>query len=361
MTNRLCLVSFFVACTLGCGVSSSPSPSRSYNGTASVGDFLTIGLDASSQTLTYRNLSNGDQGSVPYQVNRDGTYSLNDPAGNLVAAYEVPQYALLIQARKAGPNHDQPALITAVETGKISLATWAGHDFNYMQFRTSSGGMEVGSVSIDSLGDVSVTGYWPYGSIGQSSAFNVAGFAGSNFQPDPSGTFLKLADQNGAYDYVFGTENGVFAVDTPNGAILGFRKSSSKDFSPAFAGNYKAVYYQKTGALTGPGNVETGTPQVGNATLLISSGGQATIQDGNGFVVLTATLQPVADVPYLYGPAELQDPCYGVFTFRIITPNAQQDVFMTFMDRSVLFSTFTATLPWGAGNTYSYLYGVGLK
>ena len=358
MKNRLCLISLILT-FLGCGASSSPNPSRSYTGTASVGDFLTIELDASSQTLTYHDLSNGDQGTVPYQVNRDGTYSLSDPSGNLVAAYEVPQYALLVQARKAGHNHDQPALITAVQTGQISLATWAGHDFNYMQFRTSSGGMEVGSVSISSQGDVSITGYWPFGSVGQS-AFNVNGFPGSSFQPDPSGTFLKLADQN-AYDYVFGTANGVFAVDTPNGAILGFRKAVAKDFSPAFAGTYKAIYYQKTGANTGTGNVETGTPQLGNATLLISSSGQATVQDANGSVVVTATLQPVADVPYLYGPDELQDPCYGVFTFRISTPNAQQDVFVIFMDRAVLFSSFTATVPWGTGNTYSYFYGVGLK
>ena len=104
-----------------------------------------------------------------------------------------------------------------MQTGSISLATWAGHDYNYMQFRTSSGGVEVGSVRIDSQGDVSVTGYWPYGSVGQT-AFNVGSFPGSSFQPDPSGTFLKT------YDDIFGTANGVFAVDTPNGAILGFKK-----------------------------------------------------------------------------------------------------------------------------------------
>jgi hypothetical protein len=27
----------------------------------------------------------------------------------------------------------------------------------------------------------------------------------------------------------------------------------------------------------------------------------------------------------------------------------------------VLFSSFRANLPWGNGNTYDYLYGVGLK
>jgi len=221
--------------------------------------------------------------------------------------------------------------------------------------------MEVGSVSMDGQGNVSVTGYWPFGSIGQSSAFNVGSFPGSSFHGDPSGTFLKMADQNGTYDYVFGTANGIFAVDTPNGAILAFKKATAKNFSSAYAGSYRTIYYQKTNAATGAGNVETGDAQLGNATVIISASGQATIQDSAGTVVLTATLQPVADTPYLYGPGELQDPCYGLFTFRVITGNAQQDVFMTFMDRAVLFSSFTATLPWGIGNTYSYLYGVGLK
>jgi len=359
MKNRLlsiCLILFIT----GCGTSGAPSASRSYNGSASVGDFLTIDLDSSSQTLSYRNLSNGDQGTIPYEVNRDGTYTLSDPTGNLTAAYEIPQYALLIQANKAGPSHDQPALITAVQTGNISLATWARHDYNYMQFRTSSGGIEVGSVSIDSQGDVSVTGYWPYGSIGQT-AFNVGSFPGSSFQQDPSGTFLRLPDQNGTYDYIFGTANGVFAVDTPNGAIFGFKKAAVKNFSTAYAGIYKSIYYQKTGANTDANNMEIGTASLGKATLIVSASGQATVQDANGSVILTATLQPIADVPYLYGSGELQDPCYGVFTFRFTTANAQQDVFLTFMDRSVMFSSFTATLPWGTGNTYSYLYGVGLK
>jgi len=63
----------------------------------------------------------------------------------------------------------------------------------------------------------------------------------------------------------------------------------------------------------------------------------------------------------LYGPGELGDPCNGLFTFRLITSGFQQDVFVTFMDRAILFSSFRATLPWGSGNTYDYLCGVGLK
>src|SRR5437762_13892959 len=87
----------------------------SYSGTASVGDFLTITLDPAAHTLTYKNLSNLDSGIIPYSVNSDGTYALDDPTRNLIAAYEVPNYALLLQATTPGPNHDALAMVTAVD------------------------------------------------------------------------------------------------------------------------------------------------------------------------------------------------------------------------------------------------------
>jgi hypothetical protein len=43
------------------------------------------------------------------------------------------------------------------------------------------------------------------------------------------------------------------------------------------------------------------------------------------------------------------------------TGNSQQDVFVTFVDRAVLFSSFKTALPLSASNPYDYLYGVGLK
>src|SRR5438874_8629624 len=203
-----------------------------------------------------------------------------------------------------------------------------------MQFRTSSGGVEVGSAIVDAQGNVSVTGYWPYGSIGQGTgAFNIGNFDASTFHADPSGTFLTIAENNGTSDYVFGTPNGIFAVDTPNGAILGLKKAASKNFDASFAGTYKAIYYQKTGANTGPNNTETGTASLGNATLAITSGRQITISDSQGSILVVATLQPVADTSYLYGQGELGDPCNGLFTFRLITSGFQQDVFVTISAR----------------------------
>jgi hypothetical protein len=337
-------------------VASAP---RLYNGSASVGDFLSITLDPVALTLTYKNLSNGDTGIVPYTVSADGTYALNDPQHNLLAAYEVPNYGLLVQAAKAGPNHDTLALVTAVQKSTISMATWASHDYNYMQLRTSSGGMEVGSVSLDAQANVSLTSYSPY-QANQGNAFHVGGFPGSNFQVDPSGSFLKMTE-GGSSDYVFGTPNGIFAVDNSNGTILGLAKATTKDFDPTFAGAYTAIYYQKTGAQTGQGNIETGTPGLGNATMVISSDAQIAVTDTHGKTLVQATLTPVADAAYLYGANELQDPCFGLFTFRVATPTSQQDVFVTFMDRAILFSSFKGTLPWSYNNTYDYLYGVGLK
>jgi len=352
----------------GCSSPRSSTPvtsaaKRVYSGTASVGDFLTITLDASAQTISYTDLSNGDTGVVPYTVNSDGTYTLSDPAGNLIAAYEVPNYALLVQAAKTGAGHDAPALITAVESGQISEATFAGHAYNYMQFRTAAGGLEVGSVSISAKGVGSNSSYWPFGALNQSGGtFHTGTVDVSQAQEDSSGTYMTIPDQNGNEDYIFGTANGIFAVDTPNGAILGLQKAASKDFDPVFAGTYKAIYFQKTRASTGQGNVETGAPSLGNATLAVSSSGQVTVSNAHGMQIVQATLTPVADASYLYGSAgKLQDPCYGVFTFRVTTARSQQDVFVTFMNNALLFSWFKANLPWSASGTYNYLYGVGLR
>ena len=248
--------------------------------------------------------------------------------------------------------------------GQITLATFENHGYNYMQFRTSSGGIEAGSVIIDGTGHIAVSSYSPSGALNQGgSAFQNNTLDITQAQQDPSGTFLTLPDDNGGgADYVFGTGKGIFVVDNPNGTILGLAKAASKSFDPSFAGTYKAIFYQKTGATPQIGNVETGTPSLGKATLVIDALANVTVEDAQGNAVIQTTLTPVADTSYLYGSAgELSDPCNGLFTFRITTASSQQDVFVTFMDRAVLFASFTAPLPQQQGNPYDYLYGVGLK
>ena len=180
---------------LGCGTTSTTGNSpRAYSATASVGDFLSIILDPAAHTLAYTNVSNGDSGTIPYAVNSDGTYALQDPQGVLVAAYEVPNFGMIVQAAKAGPNHDMPALITAVaKGGSISPTTWANQKFNYMQFRTAAGGMEVGSASMDAQGNVTISHYWPYGNSSGQSAFGGGSFSATDFVPDPSGAFMTMS------------------------------------------------------------------------------------------------------------------------------------------------------------------------
>jgi hypothetical protein len=373
MRIRTFLAMATVALLIGCGSSTSPvSPvtpanpqsARGYNGTASVGDFLNITLDPAAHTITYSNKSNGDSGVVPYTVNPDGTYTLNDPTGNLVSAYEVPNFALLIQAAKTGPNHNTPALITAVESGQISIATWASQQYNYIQFRTAAGGMEIGSVNISAAGDIGITHFWPYGAFNNDPGgpFGGGSFSHTLLQNDPSGTFMKISEApNPGFDYVFGTPtSGMFAVDTPNGAIVGLKKAASKNFDPTMAGSYKAIYYQKTGANTGQGNVETGTASLGNATITISAAAGVTVQNSQGATILQATLTPVADTAYLYDGTvnKLQDPCWGLFTFRVVNGSSTQDVFVTFVNGAILFSAFTSN---GPNQPYDYLYGTGLK
>jgi hypothetical protein len=339
-----------------------PPASRSYHGTASVGDFMNISLNSVTQTITYKNLSNGDTGIIPYTANANGTYTLHDPTGNLIAAYEIPGYAMLIAAEKAGADHATPALITAVAENQITLSTFAGHSYNYMQFRTAAGGFEAGSAILDAQGNVSISSYWPYGATMQGSTpFNTNTFSGANFSEDASGTFLTMTE-NGSSDYVFGTTQGIFIVDTPNGAIMSLKQAATKNFDPSVAGTYQAIFYQKTNAATGGGNVETGTPSLANATLVIDAQAHVTVADAQGNIFIQTTLTPVADTSYLYGsPGQLASPCNGLFSFRVSTPNALQDVFVTFMGRAVLFASFKTQLPVQQSNTYDYLYGVGLK
>src|SRR5579863_6577822 len=150
-TSRLALL--VAVCLLaGCNSTSKlvapQNAVRSYNGTASVGDFLTISIDSTALTITYKNYTNGETGTVPYMVNSDGTYTIGDPQGNLLAAYEVPGFVLMVEAANAGPNQNALALITAVESAPASINTFAGRSFNYLQFRTAAGGTELGTISI---------------------------------------------------------------------------------------------------------------------------------------------------------------------------------------------------------------------
>ncbi len=373
--HRNCVLVLLVS-LLGCTashVANTPAPPptpvptavrRAYNGTAAVGDFLTISINSTLSTLTYTNLTNGESGTIPYTTQADGSYAMKDPSGNLIAAYEVPNYALVVESMKSGPGRDTPALITAVESGPISMATFENNDYNYMQFRTAFGGLSVGSADVSSTA-VETSEYWPYGAITNDGdqPFHESSMALSLFTEDKSGTFLTgtLPDGGGSAT-LFGTANGFFVVDTGNGSILGLEKASSAAFNARDAGVYSTLYYKKTNVQESQDGVETGTAVFGTARITITSAGVLTMTDPAGATMTTGTLTPVADASYLYGSTgELADPCWGMFTYRVTKPTTQSDIFVSFVDGGVVISWFKAPLPWdGNLSSYNYMYGVGL-
>ena len=366
LASLLLVLSFSISC--GTSTSSSKlSAVRKYNGTASVGDFLTISIDSTAKTITYSNHSNGDSGTVPYTVNVDGTYTVTDPQGNLLAAYEVPGFVLLVETAKSGPTHNTPALITAIESVPTSISNLASKNFNYMQWRTSSGGLEVGTVSIDTLGDIQHDSFRPSGVLQQVPDYFGGGtFPASSIVEDPSGNFFTIHETQGnSDDVVFGTQNGLWAVDGGGGAILGLPKTATKAFDPTTAGTYTAIYYEKANAQAGPNNTETGTASEGKGTLTVGANASVTLADSLGTTLATGTLVAVADSSYIYDGTSntLSDPCNGMFTARVTAANGdRQDFFVSFQGKAALFASFQTAVPVVTQPaTYTYFYGVGLK
>ena len=361
-----CLLTF--ALLTGCGTSTHTAPVnavRNYNGTASVGDFLTITINSTASTIAYTNHTNGQTGTVPYTVNSDGTYAVTDPQGNLLQAFEVPGFVMAVESAKSGPTQNTPALITAIESTPASITDFAAKNFNYMQWRTSNGGLEIGNVSIDALGDLQHDSFHPSAILDQSPNYFGGGtFPATSISEDASGNFFTIHETQGD-DVVFGIQNGLWAVDGGGGAILGLPKASTKAFDPTTAGTYTVIYYEKAGAQQGPNNTETGTPTQGKATLAVGADASVTLVDGQANTLASGTLVAVADSSYIYdGTANtLTDPCNGMFTIRGTATNGdRQDFFVSFQGKAAIFGSFQTAVPVVAQPpTYTYFYGVGLK
>jgi hypothetical protein len=352
--KRLTLASlFFRSLLIGCGTSTTSTPTsavRSYNGTASVGDFLTISIDSNVHTISYANHSNGDSGTIPSTVNVDGTYTVTDPQGNLLAGYEVPGFVLMVETAKSGPTPNAPALIAAIGSVPSSISNLAGQNCNYLQLRTSSGGMEVGSVSINAQGDIQHESFRPSAVLNQApSYFGRRTFPATSIEQDVSGNFFTIHESQGnSDDIVFGTQNGLWAVDGGGGAIRGLPKTTSKNFDATTAGTCTAIDYEKTNAQSGQNNVETGTARQGKATLTVDANGSVTLIEGQGNRLASGILVAVADPSYLYDGTgnTLSDPCLGMFTARVTAANGdRQDFFVSFQGKAALFASFQTAVP----------------
>ena len=379
---RTCSAITLLAAVLltGCGSKSSSSPaeaqnpipasqaSHTYQGTASVGDFMTLTVVPEALTISYADLSNGLKGTASYILNHDGSYTLNDPAGNLTYAFEAPGFGLVALAYAAGPARNGMALITALETGPGAISSFTGAAYNTMGFGTGAGGVQVGSGTM-TASSWTTASYWPCGALGASPMPAVTAtlpLAGA--VEDGSGQFATIPSGTGGSDVLFGLAGGFLALDTPTGSVLALPQAATAAFDPGFNGAYQMVLYQKFGAALGGSGVESGIASLTHAILVISAAGGFQLVNDQSVIIASGPLTAVADTPYLYGGAgaPLSSPCNGMFTCRVSTGTTQQDLFFTFVtsagQAAVLLSSFSSPLPWVAGtSTYSYTYGTGLR
>lgn len=363
-------LALMAACSGSSTSTTSLQAVRTYQATASVGDFLTLSVNPNTNTITYKNYTNGQTGTVAYAVQADGGYAITTPNGGLLNAYEIPGFALVASADNTGSQADTTALVTAILQAPISMSWLEGKTFNFMQWRTSLGGMEVGTVAIDGSGTVNTSSYWPFGamqvalSVGQTpSAWGSNTFPTTSFTASADGNSLALTDQNGT-DTIFATQGGFFVVDNPNGSIISVPQAGSAGFSAGAAGTYQALAFTKNATLGNGSNSETGTGTVAGCTLALSSAGLLTVTDANGNVQTSQTLQPVADVPSLLatGTGQLPNPCPGLFTYEVANGSLKQDVYLEFINQAILFCSFSYDpTQTGPNPVYSYYYGVALK
>jgi len=134
---------------------------------------------------------------------------------------------------------------------------------------------------------------------GQGSMFNGGYFPASSMAEDASGNFFTIHETGGHDDYVFGTQNGFFAVDTEGGTILSGPKAASKDFDSTTAGTYRALFYTKSNAQMGQNNVESGTASEENGTVTIGANGSVVITDSQGNTIASGTVAAIADTTYI--------------------------------------------------------------
>ncbi|MBA3937654.1 MAG: hypothetical protein H0X38_09340 [Planctomycetes bacterium] len=341
---------------------------HNYTGTASVGDFITMTFDTSAHTFSYVNHTNGLSGAGTFTVNVDGSYAMTDSSSCFTDAYEVPGFALVLRGTRTGPTQDTVSLVTALQSQVNTVAGVSNQNFNYMQFRTNSGGVEVGFVGMGPAAQVTHASYWPYGATQLvPDAFHPADtFPGSPVEDTATGALkLTIIDSGVSVDnFIFATTSGLLAVDTGNGSLVCFHQAATNAFVPAVAGTYRALAFAKNGVTTGSGNTET--PAVGTVAKLsisLDASGLISVTDAGSTVLASGTIAPF-DSTLTTG---IGNACPGMFHLTIPRIAADgvtavnQELFLTFVGDALMFSSFQPDPSVSDMRSYDYFYGVALK
>jgi hypothetical protein len=204
--------------------------------------------------------------------------------------------------------------------------------------------------------------YWPFGALNdQGLAYRHQQAPVTGVEADPSGYFLRAAQPEGGYSYVFQTPSGIAAIDNPNGNMIIFQQPDTSAFDAAWAGEYTSLIYRKddaghggTAPDGGPA-AEIGVPTIAKHSLSVGADGTISLADSTGSVVVSGNLAPAADL--LIGPDMLTGPCNGLFGTSALENGQTREVFVAFVDRAVLVSSFRPN----DDGSYGYFYGAGLR
>ena len=372
MRRAFMLAAAVALAACGGGGGGGTSKVHTYHAAASVGDFLTLTIDHDANTIEYVNITNGDDGTVPFTERSDGGLDVNDPNGDLVQCYEVPGQAVVCKGDSLGPDptHAEPALLYGVLDEPLTKADLYGVSVGYLQFRTKEGGIEVGHVAFGLTGDATGTGYFPVRQVlPQPTCYGKAEYSdlemlGTDMVDNPTYHCVDWTEPGHPLDvnHLFGTAGGDFMVDSKNGALFVFRDAASKDFDTANAGTYTRARLQEERELRA-GHGESGIPEISTVTVVIDSSGSVTVTDGAETLVDSEALLPFEDSEW-QGADKIVDPVHGLFYFR---DAGDVPVFVTFFDDAMAFGQFTpehvgdCTLDPQEPALYTYMYGIAVR
>jgi hypothetical protein len=349
-TAALAALAVALAACPGSKQSPPPAPQvHTYNGTAAVGDFITLTVDRAAATISFHNWTTGNAGLLPFTVDADGALVVTQGDGELRKAYEIPGFALVAEDQKA-KDGTQLSLVFAFEQVATSASDFQDLSLAFLQFRTADGGVELGCGTVDGLGVFTIADYLPIGVLWPPALTSDAAPIGDALSPDAAtGTLVMPADHEGGIPaHVFRTASGAWIIDAEMGSVLLFPSATTAALASTAAGTYYAVGYRKAGESTAVTVPAAGTASFFAGPVTLSSAGE--LADPAGAV----QLRPLREA---YAGTALDTPaCDGLFAF---TPTGGGEGFAFVYGDAVFFSTFRITDP--VAHVYDYSYGVALR
>ncbi len=373
--KRLALLSAFLvlalaACGGGGGGSTTASSSHDYNGTASVGDFLTITIDRDASVLHWANGTNGETGQAPFTIGTDGALLVSTDTGQVKKAYEIPGYGVVALDPNAGPSHDRPSQVFLWEKTAATKSEFKAMAANFIQFR-NNGTFEVGCGSIAADGSaITHSGYLPEQAIFGEPQFtqgttmpilsappaDPATFDGIVLSDRSDGTISfqayksSLPGPDGSPGVLFQAGSS-WVIDVDYGSVFLLDAPSTKAWQSSNAGSYHLMGWKVSGMTSSA----AGTGTFFETTVALDSTGQMTLADPTGGAPTIVNLVPFVDDADVAGPTRVDVACNGLFTNG--AGNGDHKLVAGFVGQNLFFGSANLT----SGPSGEFVYGVALK